>query len=175
MAVEVTVIVGREGGGGSEFAGEHAGGERDADDGRDAAAFRLGEELLGWPLAEHVEDDLDGGYAGELHGLHRLLDLLDADAVVADLSRVHQIVHCRERFGPVVNVRWRAVELDKVERLDAEVLERAVDEGGQVRSVVSGGGVRVQAAAGLSRDVERRVRFATEALDETLGASVAVN
>src|SRR5215208_1285915 len=64
FAVEVAVVVQSELAVGAHLAGEEAAGKRDA--GEYAYVPLLGEreELLGWLLAEDVEDDLDGLHAG---------------------------------------------------------------------------------------------------------------
>ena len=115
------------------LARQHPRRQRQARQDADLAARGLGEEQLGRALAEDVVDDLHRLHAGELDGLQRLLDPLDADAVEAELARLHQIVEHAEDLGLVVDVGGRAVELQQVEGLDLQILQAALDEGGQVR------------------------------------------
>ena len=133
------------------------------------------EEQLRGPEPEGVEDDLHRLDVRILDRLEGLLHLLDADAVEADLSGLHQPVEGREDLGAVIDLRRGAVELDKIEAVDGEVRQAAVDEGGEVRGVVAVGGVRREPPAGLRNDVERLRPFAAEPCDEAFGEAVAVD
>ncbi len=67
----------------------------------------------------------------------RLVDGLDADAVVADLARLHEVVEDAEHLRHVVDLRVRAVELQQVDRIHLEVAQAALDPRAQVRAAVA--------------------------------------
>src|SRR4029077_15632213 len=121
VAVEVAVVVGGEGRVAAELAGEQAAGQRDAGKNADLLLLRLREEDFGGTLPEAVEDDLHGLDIGILDRFQGLFDLLDADAVVADFPRFHEVVEDGEDFRAGVEVRRRTVELEQVERVAGEV------------------------------------------------------
>ena len=175
MAVVQAVVRGLERRGGRELAGEQARRERHPRQDPHVPARRLGEEPVRGPLAEHVEDDLDRGDARELDRLEGLLDLLHADAVGGDGARGHQLVQRREVLRAVVDGRVEAVELDEVQRLDAQVLAAAVRPGperlGRVARHVQG-----RAPAHLGGDEERLAgALGQEPADHPLAPPVAVD
>ena len=115
-------------------------------------------------------------HAGVRQGHPRLLDLLDAHAVVADLARLLQPVQSLERRVLPVDVRRRAVELEQVQGFDAQVFQASLDEGGEVLVVVAFRGVGIEAASRLGRDEDLVVRSVLEEpADELLAAAVAVD
>src|SRR5690348_14885210 len=59
VTIEIAMVIRREARRGSELSREQSGSQRHPDDGGDSTPLRLGKEALGWPLAKHVEDDLD--------------------------------------------------------------------------------------------------------------------
>ncbi len=68
------------------------------------------------------------------------------------------------------------MELDEVEAVGAQVLEAAVDEGGEVSAVVALGGVGIESAAGFGGDVDGVAgAFFAELGDEAFGAAVAID
>ena len=174
MAVEGPVIVRREARLAVELAGQEAGGQRDADDHTDVAQAGLLEEELGRSLPEDVEDDLHGRDARVLDCLQRLLDLLDADAVRADDAFRHEPVAGFEHLGRVVGLPRRTVELDEIDRLDAQVLARTVEPGAQVlvRVVLD---LERHPPAELRRHDERLAALLQERRDQPLGTAVAVD
>src|ERR687894_221818 len=176
VTVEVPVVGGVECPLRAHLAGEEAARERHA--GQDAYVALLGEreELLDGLLAEDVEDDLDGLDAGVVQRHPRLLHPLHAHAVVLYLAGPLQLLERLEGRVLTVSLRGRAVELEKVKRLDAEVPEAPLDEGREVLGVVPFGGVRVEAAAGLGRDEDLVARAVLEQpADELLAAAIAVD
>src|SRR5215207_1500840 len=175
FAVEIAVVVRRELAVGAHLAGEEAAGERDAGENADVPLLGEREELLGWLLAEDVEDDLDGLHVRVVEGHPRFLDLLYAHTVVADLARLLQPVQRLE--GGVLTVRLcrRAMELQQVQGIDPKVLQATLDEGRQVVVIVSFRNVRIEATSGLGRDQYFIVwSVLQETTDELLAASVAV-
>ena len=76
----------------------------------------LKEEFQG-ALAKDVEDNLHRLDAGVFDGLERLLDFLDADAVVPNFARPLEIVERGKGFRLVIDSSRRAVKLNQVERL----------------------------------------------------------
>ena len=137
LAVEGPMIVGGEGGAGRHLSGQHPRGERQPGEDAHPAPGCLGQEPVGRALAEDIEDNLHGLYARELDGLERLLHPLDAHAVGADLPFRHQSVEGAEDLGSVVDLGGRAVQLQKVEGLDLQVLEAPLHEGFEVFVVVA--------------------------------------
>ena len=125
---------------------------------------RLGEEQVGRPLAEDVVDDLHRLHAGVLDGLQRLLDPLDADAVEADLARPSP---CRRGpRTPRAGSRRPCGGQCSCSRsmvVGLQVLEAALDEGGQVLAVVALDRLHGQPAPRLGGDVERLLALARAA------------
>ena len=158
-----------------QLAGQQPRRQRQAREHADLAALGLGEEQLGRALAEHVVDDLHRLHAGVLDRLQRILDALDADAVEPHLPGLHQVVEDPEHLGLVVDVRRRAVQLQQIQRVGLEILQAALDEGGQVLAVEALGDERLQALAGLGRDVERVAALAAQARQQLFTVAVAVD
>jgi hypothetical protein len=67
------------------------------------------------------------------------------------------------------------VQLEEVDRLDAEIGETALDERGEVLTAVAGRGLARESAARLRSHDDRLAPFAQELADEALGVSVAVD
>ncbi len=103
------------------------------------------------------------------HGLHR--DAVGGDAPLGD-ERVQGVVH-----GVVgVDRRGRAVQLDEVEGLDAEVLPRAVRPGAEGVERVRLGHMGVRATAHLRRDRQAMApALGEQPPDEPFAAPVAVD
>ena len=168
------MVVRREGRAAVELAREQPRRERHPYDHADVTPFRLLEEQLRGPLSEHVEDDLDGGDARVLDRLQRLLDLLDADPVGAHEAVLDQPVAGLEHGGRVVRLPRRAVQLDEVDDVDAEVLARALEPDAQVLLGVVLHPL-LDPAPELGRDHERLVPLAEQPADQPLRAAVAVD
>lgn len=100
-------------------------------------------------LPEDIVDDLDRGDARIFDRLQGLLDPFDRDAVVTDLALGRDFVERAEKLGPVIDVRRRAVELDEIEGLDAEILEAAVDEGFDIGAGIAIGDMRIESSPAL--------------------------
>src|ERR687894_300954 len=101
---------------------------------------------------------------------------LRAHAVVLYLAGSFQLLERLEGRVLTVSLRGWAVELEEIQRLDAEVPEAPLDEGREVLGVVPFGGVRVEAAAGLGRDEDLVARAVLEQpADELLAAAIAVD
>src|SRR5207248_9802160 len=90
------------------------------------------EEQAGRTLTEDVEDDLDGRHTRILDRLQRLLDLLDAHAVCADEALGNQPVAGLEDSRFVVDLPRRTMELDEINDVDTEVLQRALQPAAEV-------------------------------------------
>ena len=175
VPVEVPVVVGGERRRLVVLPGQQPAGQRHAGEDADPGAGGGRQQLLQRLAPEDVEDHLDRLHARVLQRGQPLGDGLDRDAVGGDRllgdQRVEGVVH------PLVGVdrRRRAVQLDQVEGLDAEVAARPVDPGPQVLGRVLGGLERVGAAAGLGRH-ERPVRPGRQRLaDALLRPPVAVD
>src|SRR5690348_1444282 len=159
-----------------QLAGEQATRERHAHDHADFPGLRLAEEQLPGTLAEDVVDDLYRGDARVLDRLQRLFDLFDGHAVVADLAGRHQGLERLEYLGPVVDLRGRAVQLHEIERVHAEVLAAAIDEGFEILARVTAGHVRRKASPGLGGDDgPRAAPFLQYVADDAFRATIAID
>src|SRR5690606_36045914 len=79
-------------------------------------------------------------------------------------------------FGPVVDLGRRAMQLDEIQRVDAEVLETAVDEGLEVRVRVPARDVRRQTTACFRRDDRTRTApLLQDVANDSFGPAVAVD
>ena len=158
-----------------ELAGEKARGQRHTSQNADASLFGLLEEQLRRPLTEHVEDNLHALDIGEVHRLEPFFRRLDADAVVLQFAGGDQVFEDLKYIGVVVDVVRRAVELQEVDRFDAEILQAALDERDEVFAVVSFCRVRIEPPAGFGGDVDRLFALTTQLADKPLAAAVAID
>src|SRR5262249_41055833 len=133
-AVELTVVVGFEGGRRRQLAGQQAAGKRDTREDPGAAANRLGEEHLRGPRAEDVENDLNRLDARVTYCLERLVDPFDADAVMANLAGPDHVVENRVDTVIREDLGGRAVQLQEVDRVDAQVAQAAADPLVEIRA-----------------------------------------
>ena len=176
FAIERAVIVGRKPRHGSELAGQKTARQWNPGEDADLLRQRFGEDPFRRLEAEHVEDNLNTLHVRVLHRVERLVGRLNADPVVAQLAGGNQVVQNGEGFRLSVERRWRAMELEEIDRLDFEVREAAVDPCGQVVPAVSFTRLLRQAASGLGRDPNRVPRpLAPQLRDQPLAASVAVD
>ena len=110
------------------------------------------------------------------HGGEGLVDSLDTDAVVAQLTRGHQIIEDAEDFVTLDQFRRRAVQLQEIDGLGVQILKAAIDPRGQVLARVALDGLRRQTTPGFGRDVDRVVRALTaEPRDQALAPAVAID
>ena len=110
------------------------------------------------------------------HRGERFLDRLDADAVVPELPRPHEVVEDAEDVRLAEQGRRRAVELQQIDGVHLEVLEAALDPRGQILARVAFGRLRREPAAGLGGDPDRLARpFAPEPRHEPLAPPVAIH
>src|SRR5579864_2149587 len=84
VTIEVAVIISLELGIATEFASQKTAGQRHARQDANLLLFGLREEEFCRALAEAIEDDLHGLDIGEVDGFQSFLDLLHADAVIAE-------------------------------------------------------------------------------------------
>src|SRR5690606_9715975 len=136
------VVVGGEGGVGGELAGQQSAGQRDPGDDADPGPAGGGQHLVQRLEAEGVEDDLHAGHVGAADRGQRLLAGLHADAVGGDPLLFDQVVQGVEDGVVGVDRRGRAVQLDQVDGVHAEVGPGAVVPGAEVVRVVDLGGLR---------------------------------
>src|ERR1700738_307749 len=115
-----------------KLAGQHPGRQWEPGQNPDLALARFAEKQVRRTLAKDIENDLYRLHTRVFNRLQRLLDLFNADAVMANLSLPDQIVKSRKQFRPIVNLGRRAMQLQQVERLDFQVLKASFDEGRQV-------------------------------------------
>ncbi|QAY73036.1 MFS transporter [Agromyces protaetiae] len=149
--------------------------ERHARDDADACRGSGGQHLVERLQAEGVEDDLHGRDVRPGDREERLLDGLDAHAVVRDRAVRDEGVERVEHDVVAVDGRRRAVQLHEVERGDAEVLPRAVGPRAEVLEDVVLGYLR-HPPPHLGRDRHARVGVRGEpAADDRLAAAVAVD
>src|SRR5215210_8104116 len=152
ISVEVAMVVLGELAVGPHLAGEETAGERHADEDTNVPLLGQGEELLGGLLAENIEDDLNGLHVRTVECQPRFLDGLDAHPVVLDLAGPHEPVQGVECLVSVIDLGRRAVELQQVEGIYAEVFEAPLDKSGEVFVVITLGRMRNEAASGFSSD-----------------------
>ena len=134
-----------------------------------------GEDLVDGLEAERVGDDLHGGDVRPRNGRERLVDALDADAVRRDGFLLDQGVEGVEHRVVGVDRGRRAVQLDQVEDVDAEVAARPVGPGAEVlQHVVLRHLVHPAAHLGGHRDGGVGP-VGEEAADDRLAATVAVH
>ena len=139
-------------------------------------AARLGQHLLGRLEPEHVEDDLQALDLGMAHRGERFLHGLDADAVVPELSRPHEVVEDAEHVRLAEQGGRRTVELQQIDGVHLEVLQAALDPRGQVLARVAFGRLGREPPAGLRGDPDRLARpLAPEPGHEPLAAPVAIH
>jgi len=67
------------------------------------------------------------------------------------------------------------VQLQQVERFSLQVLQAALDECGEVGTIVAGCRVRVQSTTGLGGDVDRLVCLSAQFRDQPFAQPVAVH
>jgi hypothetical protein len=157
------------------LAREQARRERHARDDPDAGRRRCGQDLLEGLEPERVQDDLHARGARPRDRGQGLVAGLDAHAVGGDPVLLDEGVERVEDRVRGVHGGGRAVELNQVEPVDAEVGAGPVGPGAEVLEGVERG-VEVDAAAHLGGHQDRRVRpLLEEAPDELLRASVAVH
>jgi hypothetical protein len=176
VPVERPVIVGGERAVRPERARQQPARQGHARDHADLAGRRLGEKRVSRLVPEHVEDDLHGLDVRMPHRHPGLVDGLDAHAVVADLARSNQIVQHAEHLATQVDGRRRTVQLQQIERIDAQVGEAVVHPGLKVLAAVPFGHLRGQPPARLGRhDQPFAGTLAEELADEPFAAAVAVD
>src|SRR5262249_4219524 len=76
--------------------------------------------------------DLHARHAGAGDGVQRLIHRFDADAVRGDALLVYESVECLEYLVAAIDGRRRAMQLDEVQGLDAQIAARAVGPGAEV-------------------------------------------
>src|ERR1700694_5953681 len=111
MAIEIPVVVGREGGISMEFTRQQAAGEGHAGEDADSALFSSREELVRGTLAKTVENDLHRLHVGKLDCLECFSDLLDAHTVIANFARRHQVIQYSEDLRAVIQLGRRAIKV----------------------------------------------------------------
>jgi hypothetical protein len=124
-------------------------------------------------VAQAVQDDLDGRDMRAGQRRQRLFARLDTHAVRLDAALGHHLVQRVVHRVGRIHRRRRAVQLDQVERLDAEVAARPVVPLAEVRADVV---LRhlLDPAAHLGRH-EDVAAFGEEPADQALAAPVAVD
>src|SRR3981189_3579730 len=149
MAIEIPMVVGREGGIAMEFTRQQAAGERHAGEDAYLLLFSSGEELVRWTLAETVENDLHGLDVGKLDCLERFFDLLDAHTVMANFARRHQVIQDPEDLRPVIQRARRTMQLEQIEAVGRKIPQTVFDPHGQILAAVSFDGLARQTASGF--------------------------
>jgi hypothetical protein len=90
----------------------------------------------GSTCSQAVEDDLDARDVCSRDRRQRFVTGLDRHAVVTDPPIRHHLVERVEHGVVAVDRRRRAVQLDQIDRVDAEVSPRAVVPGEEVLATV---------------------------------------
>ena len=150
--------------------------QRHAHDHRDALALGLAEEQPRRPLAEDIVDDLDRGDARIFDRLQPLLDLLDADAVVADLAARDEVVEMAEHLRHVEHRGGGQCSWTRSSASTCSRFKLAPDPAGEVRLGVAFRLVGRAAAPALGRDERPRAAARLQhAADDLLRAPAAIN
>src|SRR5271165_956928 len=175
VTIEVAVIVGREGGIATEFAGKETARQRHACQDANLLPFGLREEEFRGPLAEAIEDDLHGLDIRVLDCFQRFLDLFDADAVIAEFAGFYQIIEHGEDFGAVIDFRGRTMKLQQVQGIGREISQTVFNPRGQVFTGVAFDRLPRQAATRLGGNNDFIFAVLLQASDQTFAAAVAVD
>src|SRR5437667_3306457 len=152
MTIEVTVVVGRKLRIPFKFSGKHSASKRHSREDPNFLHFRAREEDFSRALTETVENNLDGLNVGILDRLECLLDFLDAHAVVANLSGLNQIVENSEYLCMIIEFGWRAMQLQKIERIGRKIPQAIFDPCREVLPAVTFDGLLRQLPASLCRN-----------------------
>src|ERR1700687_1250742 len=175
MAIEISVVVGREGGIPMEFTRQQTAGEGHAGEDAYLFCFSAREELVCWTLAETVENDLYRLHVGELDCLERFFDLLDAHPVIANFARRHQVIQYPEDLRPVIQRGRRAMKLQQIEAVGREIPQTVFDPHGQVLAAVSFDCLARQTAAGFRGHHDLALFTLFELSNQTFAAAIAVD
>lgn len=131
------------------------------DDGR-AGLVRGGQDLLQRLVPEHVDNELDACAAGVVDRLERLPAGLRAHPVGADPALVDQVVEQLPDARSLDDLAGRAVQLNEVDRLDAEVAPGPVVPGAEAVAAV---GVRLVDTPGFPEEYKPEAQAFSEVLD----------
>src|SRR4030095_8627267 len=99
----------------------------------------------------------------------------DADAVIAQLTLYDQPIEDGKKFGVVISVSRRAVQLQKIQGVDGEILQAAFDKSSQVLRRVPSNNLSFQTSASLGCNNDLLFAFLLEPGQQTLTAAVAVD
>src|SRR5207237_9813698 len=103
----------------------------------DFLVVRTQKEEFSRALTETVENHLDGLNVGNLDRLECFLDFLDTHTVVANLSGLNQIVENSEYLCMIIEFSWRAMQLQKIERIGRKILQAIFDPRCEFLAVVT--------------------------------------
>src|SRR4051812_10939966 len=114
MAIKIPVVVSGELRIAAQLSRKHATCKRHARQNAHLPLLRERKEHFCRSLAKAIENYLDTLHVGELDRFQRLLYSLDTHAVVAQFSRLHEIVQNTEHLRMVIKVCRRAVQLQQI-------------------------------------------------------------
>src|SRR5271156_1907254 len=97
----------------------------------------MGKEQIRRTLAKAIEDDLHALHVGILDRLERLFYPLHANAVEADLARVHQVIEHAKNLGMIISIGRRTMQLYQVESLSVQAAQVVLDPGRNVGAAVT--------------------------------------
>src|SRR3954467_1140751 len=175
VPVEVPVVVGRERRRLVVLAGQQTAGQGNPGEDADPGTGGRRQQLLQRLAPEDVQDHLDGLHARVLQSGQPLGHGLDRDAVGGDRAVGDESVERVVDALVAVDGGRRAVQLDEVERVDAEVAAGPVDPRAQVLGGVLRRLERVGAAPGLGGDERPLTPGGQRLADPLLRAPVAVH
>src|ERR1700674_187243 len=177
VAIEIPVVVCREGGIAMEFTRQQTAGEGHAGEDAYPLLFIIssGEELVRGTLAETIENDLHRLHVGELDCLERFFDLLDTHSVIANLAHCHQVIQYPEDLRAVVQRGRRAMKLQQIEAVGGKIPQTVFDPHGQVLAAVSFDCLARQTASGFRGHHDLALFAFLELSNQTFAAAIAVD
>src|SRR5690606_18194013 len=107
---------------GVHLAGEQSTRQRHTDNHPYLTPFCLLKEKLRWTLPKDIENNLDGLHIWVFNGLQRFLYLLHAHPVITDFSCHYEVIQNPKNLWTVINFRWGAVKLHKVDAVCPQIL-----------------------------------------------------
>jgi hypothetical protein len=94
---------------------------------------------------------------------------------VTNLALLCQVVEGSKDFRTIVDVGWRAVQLQQVEAFGLEILETAFDECGEIRGIVTVGDMWIESSSGFSGNDDVSAGFLLQLSEKAFAAPVTVN
>src|SRR5437762_85873 len=152
MTVEVAVVVWVKMGVAAKLSCEHPACQRHTRHDSDLSPTSGCKELFCGFETEHIEDNLNALDIRIGYRLEGLIYSLYTDAVKTHLTLLHQVIEGTKNFWHIVDLCWRTVELEKIERFHLQVLQTAFDKTRQILAIVARSDMRVEPSTGFGCD-----------------------